>query len=472
VGSLTIPQDNASGTHYLKAYSSWMRNCGPGSFTYLPLQIIDPFSNSVLEVDTAGDFTAYPSQLLPDQDRAGNLRCLLPRDEFGSREKVEVGLEWNDPARAALLCISVSMDGTHAARYGSNPGCNIPGQGRMDFIPETRDVAMTGTVVGGPEKKPVPYAIIYVSILGADGNFYCSYSDHEGRFYFAFPDRYGREDLFISAYHQDYEDLELLIDQDFSNGTIRLPSFPVLPDDAARILATSLSVNAQVMQQYAPGSERNIALPGQNDPGPAGDFFYGQPSATIRFDDFIRLANLEEYFTELVYNVVVRKNRGTKEILVLGDHPDLGVYRPLVMIDGVAIFDVGSLLDVSPGLVERIEVVNAPYVRGDVTFGGIVNVITREGNLGYIDLPSSGLLVDYQMLAGPAAGAPATPPEDLHLPDLRNTLYWDPCMDLNPGEKSSFSFYTPDAKGNYEILVRGYDDAGKFIEKRIPFTVQ
>ncbi|HER09814.1 MAG TPA: hypothetical protein ENO20_12985 [Bacteroides sp.] len=489
-GTLTIPQEIASGTHYLKAYTSWMRNCGPGTFTYLPLRIIDPFTNSVLEVDTAGSYTSYPGLLSADQDEepAGRLLCALQGGEYGSREKVEVGLAWNDPARSAMLCVSVSMEGTHGAQYGSGPGCSIPGQGEMDFIPETRDVAMTGTAVSGPEEKPVPYAIIYVSVLGEDDNFYCCYSDSEGRFYLAFPDRRGREDLFISARHEDYEDIELLIDQDFSNGNIRLPSFPVLPDDSDRILAAALSVNAQVMQQYAPGSVRDMASPEKNDPASElnrmdpeykGDemahdmgSFYGQPSATIRFDDFIRLANLEEYFMELVHHVVVRKSRSGKELQVLGNHPDLGVFKPLVMIDGVAIFDVESLLGVAPGLVERIEVVNAPYVRGDVTFGGIVNVITRDGNLGYIDLPSSGLLVDYQMLLEPPGGPPAAPPEDPHFPDLRNTLYWNSSMDLDPGAKTSFSFYTSDAKGKYEILIRGYDDTGKFLEKSIPFEVK
>ena len=472
-GVITIPQDIASGTHYLKAYTSWMRNCGPGSFTYLPLRIIDPFSNSVLETDTAGTFTADPSILYPDPDQDGKLSCILPGDEYGSREKVEALLEWNDSERAATICISVSKEGTHGFQYGTGPGCSVSGEGRMDFIPETRDAALTGTAVSGPEEKPVPYAVIYVSVLGEEGNFYCCYSDSEGRFYLAFPDRYGREDLFISAQHEDFEHIELLIDQDFSNGNIRLPSFPVLPDDPARSLATGLSVNAQVMQQYGPGPQPDPLDPQHNEDETktAGGFFYGRPSAAIRFDDFINLANLEEYFIELVHHVVVRKNRRGKELQVLGDHPDLGVYKPLVMIDGVAIFDVEALLAVSPGLVDRIEVVNAPYVRGDVTFGGIVNVITREGNLGYIDLPSSGLLLDYQMLAVPEAAYPANSPEDPHFPDLRNTLFWDPGVNLNPGETGSFSFHTPDAKGNYEILIRGYDDTGIFIEKRIPFVV-
>ena len=122
---------------------------------------------------------------------------------------------------------------------------------------------------------------------------------------------------------------------------------------------------------------------------------------TIDFDDFIKLPRLEEYFTEVVPQVSVKKNRGVTHFVVLGPHPDLSIYPPLVMIDGVAIFDIEAVLAVSPRLIDRIEIVNAPYIRGNVTFGGIISLISKKNDLGYIDLPSSGLLVNYQMLDQP-----------------------------------------------------------------------
>ncbi|MFO7934265.1 MAG: hypothetical protein R6U78_09290 [Bacteroidales bacterium] len=483
-GCVIIPRDISSGTYYLKAYSRWMRNCGPESFSYLSVQIIDPFRESVLEVDTTGNFTAVPGLPVSDRDPGteGMMRCLLPQDRFGSREKVRVTLAWDDPARGALLCASVSRTGTHPAQYVSNPGCRIGQDDRVEFIPESRGVALTGTVVNRDKGEPVPYAVIYISILEGDRNFFCNYSDSAGRFYFAFPGYKGRQDLFISVHHREYEDMELLIDQDFSNGNIRLPSFPILLNDSIRRLAAELSMHAQVAQQYAPytgsaarddGNADSAAGNAGLESGPTGPaFFYGRPSATIRFDDFIRLPTLEEYFTEVIPQVALRRNAGNRELRVLGDHPDLNIYPPLVMIDGVAIFDMESLLEVSPRLVERTEVVTAPYVRGDVTFGGIINVITRENNLGYIDLPSSGLLVDYQMLAGPDPGPETLPPQDPRLPDVRNTLYFGPSIELSPGEETGFSFYTSDVQGSYEILIRGFDDSGNPLEKRVPFTVE
>jgi hypothetical protein len=200
--------------------------------------------------------------------------------------------------------------------------------------------------------------------------------------------------------------------------------------------------------------------------------FYGNPTSTTYFDDYIKLPNLEEYFVEVVPRVAVRRNKGVRKLVLLGAHPDLSVYPPLLMIDGVAIFDVEAVLSVSPRLIERVEIVNAPYIRGNVTFGGIISLISRNNDLGYIDLPSSGLLVNYSMLDVPWINSAQDGVKDSRLPDVRNTLYWNPKLHLHPNQSQKISFYTSDLKGEYEVLIRGSDASGKFLEKRVSFTVE
>jgi len=157
---------------------------------------------------------------------------------------------------------------------------------------------------------------------------------------------------------------------------------------------------------------------------------------------------------------------------LLGRHPDLAIYPPLLMIDGVAIFDVEAILAVSPRLIDRVEIVNAPYIRGNVTFGGIISLISKNNDLGYIDLPSSGLLVKYQMLDVPGADTIQNGVTDPRLPDVRNTLYWNPGLELLPDIKKVITFRTSDMKGDYEILFRGTDSTGSFFEKRVSFSVE
>ncbi len=53
-GTIAIPEGLSSGTYYLKAYTRWMRNCGPEGFVYTSIRVYDPYNDQVLPVDSTG----------------------------------------------------------------------------------------------------------------------------------------------------------------------------------------------------------------------------------------------------------------------------------------------------------------------------------------------------------------------------------------------------------------------------------
>ncbi len=468
-GSLLIPEGLSSGSYYLKAYTRWMRNCGPENFVYTSLRIYDPYNEQVLPVDTLG-WEPRPVETLlsqPEMHGSDMLECLLAKDSYGTREEVVVDLNWNFSYAPANLTISVARSGLQGDQSYFRPGCSEDKQGASDILPETQGLSLTGQAVSFSDKTSAPYATIYVSVLGGDRDFFCNYSDSAGRFYFSFPEYAGERDLFVSAYHSETDDLELLIDRDFSQDALQLPSYPLRLNDTLTELITEMSVNAQVSQQYYP---KQVLI--QETQAPEELLFYGRPTSSIKFDDFVNLPTLEEYFVEVVPQVAVRRSGGVRRLILQGEHPDLSIYPPLLMIDGVAIFDIEAVLAVSPRLIDRVEIVNAPYIRGNVSFGGIISLISKNNDLGYIDLPSSGLLVNYRMLDLSASDTIQYGIVDPRLPDVRNTLYWNPGLELNSTTGKRISFRTADLKGEYEILIRGIDSTGKYVEKRAGFRVE
>ena len=468
-GSLLIPEGLSSGSYYLKAYTRWMRNCGPENFVYTSLRIYDPYNEQVLPVDTLGWEPRQVETLLnqPEMHDSDMLECLLAKDRYGTREEVVVDLNWNFSYAPANLTISVARSGLQGDQSYFRPGCSEDKQGASDILPETQGLSLTGQAISLSDRTSAPYATIYVSVLGGDRDFFCNYSDSAGRFYFSFPGYAGERDLFVSAYHSEIDDLELLIDRDFSQDALQLPSYPVRLNDTLTELITEMSVNAQVSQQYYP---KQVLI--QETQAPEELLFYGKPTSSIKFDDFVNLPTLEEYFVEVVPQVAVRRSGGVRRLILLGEHPDLSIYPPLLMIDGVAIFDIEAVLAVSPRLIDRVEIVNAPYIRGNVSFGGIISLISKNNDLGYIDLPSSGLLVNYRMLDLSASDTIQYGIRDPRLPDVRNTLYWNPGLELNSTTGKRISFRTADLKGEYEILIRGIDSTGKYFEKRAGFRVE
>jgi hypothetical protein len=467
-GALLIPSGISSGTYYLKAYTRWMRNCGPQAYVYTSIQIYDPVNEEVLPLDSSKWVSRVLGKLLDqsEQHSPDMLECRLDKEVYGPREEVTTRLLWNFPNEPLSLTISVAKTGLHSDQHYYRPGCPPGLQNASGILPETRGISITGQAVNVSDGTPVPYATIYISVLGTDRDFFCNYSDSTGRFYFYFPDYKGERELFVSTYHPEYKELELLIERDFSQDALQLPSFRLLENDSLGGLITEMSVNAQVNQQYYPVSRMEPEIPPSEEL-----MFYGRPTSTIRFDDFIRLPTLEEYFIEVVPQVAVRRSGGVRRLVLLGEHPELAVYPPLLMIDGVAIFDLQAVLAVSPRLIDRVEIVNAPYIRGNVTFGGIISLISKNNDLGYIDLPSSGLLVNYRMLDLPLNDTLQNGVSNARLPDLRNTLYWNPMLELEAGKEQQISFRTADLKGNYEILIRGFDSTGAYLEQRVPFRV-
>jgi len=50
---------------------------------------------------------------------------------------------------------------------------------------------------------------------------------------------------------------------------------------------------------------------------------------------------------------------------------------------------------ISPKKIQWVEVLNEIYIIGNTTYGGILNVITRKGDLAGIDLPENSFFFDF-----------------------------------------------------------------------------
>lgn len=465
-GILELPGNIPSGTYFLEGYTRWMRNIGPAFYQYISIEVINPRSRELLPVDTSSRHILELHRSLP---RNSAIESILSGVEasYSRRELVELELTRQKGSTFLDCCITVARKGALASHWENRPDRPDEKMARDHFLPETQGITLTGKVEERGSGEPAPYAVVYLSSLGTMNEFYATHSDSSGRFFFALKEGTGEMEYFISSSMQDETDLELKVDQDFSGQVLALPSFPLTAIRQDPGLVSDLSMNVQISEQYLednPGTDQHAEVQER--------YFYGKPGAIIRFEDFIRLPDLEEYFKEVIPQVSIRKSGGTRTLRVHGDHPDLQFFPPLMMVDGVAIFDVESILSIAPRYVDRIEIIRAPYIRGNVTFGGIVHLITRNGNMGYIDLPSSGLLLNYKKFSDIKKPYALQVPDDPRIPDTRNTLFWEPSLVVMPGETRKISFYTPDQQGTYEIWIRGYGPNANSHEERIRFRVE
>ena len=190
--------------------------------------------------------------------------------------------------------------------------------------------------------------------------------------------------------------------------------------------------------------------------------FYGQPTEVLPMDKFIDMPTLEEYFNELPFIAKVKKVGGRKTFWFINPQPEMTMYAPLVLVDWVAVDDLEKVLAMPPAEIEHIEVVNSPYIKGNVTFGGIVSFISKKNDFAGIDLPASGKFINFGFLDDCSDhNLPGILPRNV--PDPRNTVYWNPSIPAGTDGNTIISFTAPDTPGKYTILLTGFSRTGGLI---------
>jgi hypothetical protein len=151
--------------------------------------------------------------------------------------------------------------------------------------------------------------------------------------------------------------------------------------------------------------------------------------------------------------VKVRKIKGKKHFKFYTTQGEMSIFEPLVLIDWVAVNDAERVLAMPPREIERIELLNAPYVKGNVVYGGIISFISKKNDFAGIDLPTSGTFIRYRFLEE-CDQKPVNDISGKHQPDARNTIYWNPEIILNESGYAEIVVTAPETSGCYVLLVR------------------
>jgi hypothetical protein len=138
--------------------------------------------------------------------------------------------------------------------------------------------------------------------------------------------------------------------------------------------------------------------------------------------------------------------------------------NPLVLLDGVPVFNINKIIAYDPLKVQKLEVVAEKYHFGKISSEGIVSYTTYKGVLEGFTLDPHDLVLDYDGLQQQRIFySPEYATEDERLsriPDFRNLLFWTPELNTGLNGKGAFSFYTGDVPGRYLVVVQGLASNG------------
>ena len=452
-GDLTIPQDVVSGNYYFRSYTRFMRNEGPAVYNYILIKIVNPVRNEI-HINSTGisisDGILYPLNGINDTN---SLSISTDRPQYKSRDTIQISIGSTSYSSYQALNVAVVPE---LSSYNNDIKLHVKESTDVKslYAPERAGISITGTVRDEINGNVLSGIRVNLSIIGAGRDFMAIRTNSGGRFSFSLPEYEGNRDLFLCIDRSDSLNTGILVENDFCSIPVQLQAqnFELSPEERETVL--KMAVNYQLELSF----DIDSATDEIKDEEPEYQAFYGKPDEVISMDNYVRLPTLEEYLNELPTLVKVRKRSGEKYFKILGPQTELIEFDPLVMVDLVAIDDPEGILVVNPANISRIEVVNAIYAKGDQTYGGIVNFISRKRDFAGINLPSSGIFINYGFLT---PGTSALKYSKLpNIPDTRNTIFWEPKLELDKKDSTALKFTAPDTPGKYVIILKGINSAG------------
>lgn len=467
-GALQIPANVLTGSYFLKCYTRWMRNAGPGAFSYTPLRVVNPFQR---EVERQEDPEAETTDPMHRSLVFGILGCIVekPVVERGGEVLVTVSLPKGSTSQKLNGCLTAvpacAVDSVFGPMHVPFEGPD-PEDFLVRYLPDRQGASLSGTIVRTDlDNTPSPFTKLHFSLLGSEPDYFATLSNLNGRFAVTTPAGSGVQEFFVAPEPRDQENIEVRIDQDFDGASIRLKPKPFLLSPEEKEVAEQMALRMQLAETF-----KGPALP-QAIKRDSIRPFYGTPVQSLNLADWITLPTLEEVFINLVPDVYVVRRRNKASFRIHGANNALEIYSPLILIDHIPVFDQDAVASIPPDKIERLDVINEVYVKGNVTYGGLISIWTKKGDMAGIDLPEGSYFFDYQAMGEPILPGGSVGEGD-RIPDHRNTLYWLPDFSLDPGTTKEISFRAPELPGLYLVLVRTQSELGGLISARATFTVK
>jgi hypothetical protein len=342
----------------------------------------------------------------------------------------------------------------------------------FEFLPEIEGPVIYGKVVDKKTGNPGSSITAYLTVPDTAFELKSSVSKSNGDVWFNTKNYYGNREIVVQTNYQTDSNYRVDIQNPFSEkfSSLVLPQFYLDKKQQPQIL--NRSINTQVENTYRLNQKNKILL---NKPGDTTSF-YGKPDLEYNLDDYTRFITLEEVMREYIADVRVRKENGKFYYRVKN-----GLFNtffedaPLLLIDGVPVFDADKIIAFDPLKIKKIEVVSKKYFLGNLVTDGIVSYKTYKGDLAGYQLDANAVALQYNGLQQQREFY--TPVYEnskqieSRLPDFRNLLTWMPDIKTGINGVNNLSFYTSDVTGKFAVFIQGLTNNGLAGSKIFTFNV-
>ena len=333
------------------------------------------------------------------------------------------------------------------------------------YIPEFEGEIISGRMTNKEEIISKDKSI-YLSAVGPSVEIYASSVDSlTGNFSFFTNSLYGKREIAIECPSAQEAIFELF------DPFVKPPVAPVpilYLDKRYEPYLTQRSIGMQMSRRFGIDtlySKTTIF----DDP-----FFYNNKPIIYTLDNYTRFPAISDIMIEYISEMRFRRssNQWLLQILLETGFGRDFIDGPLIVIDGIAIFDHELLLKYDPLKVETLSIYQSVYRIGNTIFNGIAKWNTYTGKYPGLNLGKNAMIVDFEGVQYPSRFTGREVATNENVPDVRTLLYWDPQIELKLGEECEIVFSTSSIRGDYVIIMEGVTQSGQPIYYRSEFTVK
>lgn len=481
-GEYFIPTTLKTGNYKVIAYTKWMLNNPKSQTQEIDIFIINPFQsqepNENITFDTTSKSTistvqSSASSILSNEKRVD---FEFDKESYYTRDKANIKLksltETVEKGNYSLSIRKIDQIPTlkqlcpqefvkKTADSYTNYNTTF-----FTYTPELRSELITGTIVS-KNNLSVNDKSLSLSLPGKEFVLKIVKTNAEGKFAFLL-DRFPNfSNAIVQVLDDKSSDYIIIFDPypKFDTSGLQFKSKLNLTPDLKKDIEER-SIASQIQNAYYQIKKDSLANEAVINP------FFNTIEKTYVLDDYTRFPTLKESIVEVIIELYYRKENGKYKLHVRNDHKDLEIYgTPLVLVDGLLIQDPSDLFDYNMGNVDKVSLINEPYVYGPNLYGGMISFETKNSDFATtyvkkylktieIQRPNSKKVYynpDYQ------------PGNNLkRIPDYRYQLLWEPNLFLDKKE-DTLSFYTSDIKGDFEVILEGFTENGQpvYVSKTI-----
>ncbi|MES2732937.1 MAG: hypothetical protein V4714_14380 [Bacteroidota bacterium] len=352
-------------------------------------------------------------------------------------------------------------------------------------LPEHGGHFIVGKVIKRATGLPVRNADAYLAAPEKNVRLFISRSDSSGRIRFEMKDFNGSKEIVVQTNPLQDSTNRIEISSPFSDqyAAYPLPAFTLDKNEPIQLrpsksLKPGPQVWAQLQTRTINMQVRNAFMRSDSARAVSDSLgFYGVPDEQYLLDAFTRFPTMEEVMREYVRGVQVRKRQG-KYYFVMVNEVSQKVFpnEPLIVLDGVPVFETDKIMAIDPLKIKKIELVNRRFFMGSFIFQGIVSYSSYQSDLAGLQLDPKALVLAYEGVQAsrefysPRYDTPAG--QQSRRPDLRNLLHWVPNLTTDAKGKQKLDFYSSDQVGTYAIVVQGMTKNGEFGSKAVTIEVK